>query len=263
LGESGGYRTALDEILRGLRQNPDDSFLLKVSTAIAGASRTSNLAAAEPATLAQRASALLAPIATECSTCDRMWYSKHWVRVPNDSITTINPIGLQCQTCRYTLCRRCLSSGKLSPDGRIDEPKIVMGGCPKRGHGVLGTPVLATGRSDVTTIPPDRIEAVIVMRDGPVPPALNEAIDVVTMFVPLIADDAPLLQIRPSKPGHMAENRAREELAVARVHELEHEGILAPGAWECSERIFVKRPEVSALGYLMTVIGKAADSQDE
>jgi hypothetical protein len=117
--------------------------------------------------------------------------------------------------------------------------------------------VLATGRSDVATIAPDRIEAVIVTREGPILPAMDEALDAVTMFVPLIADDAPLIHIRPGKPGLMAEKSGREELAITRVHDLEREGILAPGAWNRSERIFAKVPDASASKYLMTVIGKA------
>jgi hypothetical protein len=134
-----------------------------------------------------------------------------------------------------------------------------MGGCPKRGHGALETPVLATGRSDVATIKPDRIEAVIVIRDGPIPPTMNEAIGVVSMFVPLIVDDAPLIHIRRSKPGLMTERSCQEELALTRIHDLEREGILAPGAWNRSECIFAKSPEAFVSSYLLTVIGKAED----
>jgi hypothetical protein len=258
LGQDGRYRTALDEILRGLRQNPDDAFLLKVAVPIAGASRTANLDAAEPATPAQTASALLAAIAAECSSCGTVWYSKHR---PDEKGTAIHrpPAGLQCQTCRYTLCRDCLGTTKMSPSDRIDAPVLILGPCPK-GHGLLETPVLPTGRSDVIAVRPERIEAVIVTRDGPIPPTMAEALDVVPRFVPLIADDAALIHIRPSKPGAMAERSGREELTLAQVRELEREGVLAPGAAERARCVFAEVSNGAVGKYLVAVVSKATDS---
>jgi hypothetical protein len=257
LGQSGRYRTALDEILRGLRQNPDDASLLKVAVPIVGASRTAGLEAAEPATPVQRASALLAPMAAECSSCGRVWYSKHR---PDEKGTAIHipPAGLQCQTCRYTLCRDCLGTTKLSPDDPIDAPVLILGPCPK-GHGLLETPVLPTGRSDVITVRPERIEAVIVTRDGPIPPTMAEALDVVPRFVPLIADDAALIHIRPSKPGLMAARSGREELTLAQVRELERERVLAPGAAQRARCVFVEVSNGAVGKYLVAVITRRTD----
>jgi len=253
LFKSGMHRTALDEILRGLRQDPDDFFLLKLGAAIAGGSRTEIVRATEPVTRAQRDSALLAPVATECSSCRRTWYSGHWA-LSGPVVRHDNPAGLQCQKCRYTLCRYCLDDGE-SPDP-IDSPQTVMGSCQVPGHGLLGTPVLATGRSDVAAIPPDRIEAVIVTRDGPIPPSMGEALERVTRFIPLTVDDAALIHIRPSGRGLMASESGRDELALSRIHDLEREGVLAPGAWNRSERMCVKIPSGSDASYLLTVIRK-------
>jgi hypothetical protein len=193
---------------------------------------------------------------TECSSCKRTWYSNHWAS-PGPIESHKNPHGLQCQKCRYTLCRDCLDHEELSPNDPIDKPMVVMDACPERHHGVLGSPVLATGRSDVTSIKPDRIEAVIVTRDGPIPPTMDEALDAVTRYVPLIADDALLIHIRPSKPGLMAEKSARDELALTRIHDLERDGVLAQGAWNRSELIFAKIHNVSAINYLLIVVGKS------
>jgi hypothetical protein len=259
LTKSGMLRTALDEVLRGLRQDPDDFFLLQLGATIASATRTGNLRAAEPTSSAQRRSALLAPVVTECSSCKRTWYSNHWAS-PGPIESHKNPHGLQCQKCRYTLCRDCLDHEELSPNDPIDKPMVVMDACPERHHGVLGSPVLATGRSDVTSIKPDRIEAVIVTRDGPIPPTMDEALDAVTRYVPLIADDAPLIYIRPSKPGLMTEKLGREELALTHIHDLEREGVLALGALNRSECISAEIRDAADGNYLLIVIAEAAAS---
>jgi hypothetical protein len=135
-----------------------------------------------------------------------------------------------------------------------------MGWCPESGHGRLSLPVLATGRSDVTSIKPDRIEAVIVTRDGPIPPTMDEALDAVTRYVPLIADDAPLIYIRPSKPGLMTEKLGREELALTHIHDLEREGVLALGALNRSECISAEIRDAADGNYLLIVIAEAAAS---
>ena len=255
LAKSGMLRTALDEVLRGLRQDPDDFFLLHLGAAIAGTGRTANQRATEPTTSAQRRSALLASVATECSSCRRTWYSGHRL-LSSPADFHLNPAGLQCQKCRYTLCRDCLDNLKLVQGDPVDKPIAVIGACPELGHGVLGTPVLATGRSDVTSIRPDRIEAVIVTRDGPIPPTLDEALEVVPRFIPLIAGDTSLIRIYPSRPGVMAGESSRAELALARINDLEREGVIAHGAQKCSDIIFAKIHDMSSASYLLIVVGK-------
>jgi hypothetical protein len=258
LGESGRYRTALQEILRGLRQNPDDSFLLKVAVPIAGASRTANLAAAEPATHTQQTSALLAPVATVCSSCGAMWYSKHLPSWSADRITAFPPAGLQCRTCRYTLCRGCLSITPLSADDPIVKFRFIRGECPGSGHGLLEMPVLPTGRGDVVSIRPDRIEAVIVTRSGPIPPTIDELLDVVPRFVPITVDDVSLIHIRPGGSGLMAERSRQEELARTHVRDLERGGVVLPGAWNRAECVVTEARNAAAHGnYLLVVVGKA------
>jgi hypothetical protein len=257
LYKSRRHQTALEEILRSLRQDPDDFFLLRLGATIAGVSRSENLRAAEPTTSMQRRNALLAPVVTQCSSCGQTWFSAHWASpAPDGDVKLMNPAGLQCQNCRYTLCRDCLHHAELSPGDPIDSPTFVMGFCPEPGHGELGTPVLATGRKDIASVEPDRIEAVIVTREGPIPPAMDEALGVVTKFVPLIADDAPLIHIRASKPGLMADESGRDQLALARIHDLEREGILAVGAWNRSERMCVTTRDASDANYLLTVVRK-------
>lgn len=253
--ELGRHRTALDEILRGLRHDPENNLLLDLGLMIVSGSRTQHLQAAEPVTYSQMWNALLAPVATECSSCHKAWYSAHSLLPGYTGFHLMNPAGLQCQKCRYTLCRDCFSAEPpLSADDPVDMPVLIGESCPKPGHGALDAPVLPTGRSDIESVDPDRIEAVIVTREGPIPPAMDNALEVVTLFLPLIADDAPLIHIRASRPGLMADASGRDELALTRIHDLEREGKLAPGAWNRSKRTFVETHNVADTNYLLTVI---------
>lgn len=257
LAEAGRRRTALDEVIQRLRHEPKDPALLDLALIIVSVSRTVNLQAAEPVTEAQWNSAILAPIVTECSSCHGRWYSRQGISAfSGSSFTVMNPVGMQCQKCRYTLCRDCLSGSRPASDGPVGTPRTISGNCRVPGHGPLGSPVIPTGRSDVTALVPDRIEAVIVTRGGPIRPTMDEALVVVTRFVPLIADDAPVIHIRGGRPGLMADERGRDELALAQIHDLEREGVLAPGAWNRSKRMFIEARDAPDTDYLVTVISK-------
>lgn len=186
LGE-GRHRTALDEALRHLRRDPEHADALFVALTVLCQGRTPRLTSPEPPTDVQRASALLAPVTTECSACHGRWYSTHTIVDQGGRINVTNPVGLQCQSCRYTLCRDCLR-GKQPPSytDPVDVAEPVGGYCANAGCGPkpLTTPVLPTGRHDVTPTDPDRIEGVIVVRDGLIRPTTDEALAVVTKFLP-------------------------------------------------------------------------------
>jgi hypothetical protein len=62
----------------------------------------------EPIIPDQLANPYLAPIATECAQCSRFWFSTTALIDADADFAVTNPIGLQCQSCRYTLCRDCL-----------------------------------------------------------------------------------------------------------------------------------------------------------
>ncbi|MFD4941361.1 hypothetical protein ACFWNT_02210 [Streptomyces sp. NPDC058409] len=254
----GRHRTALDEVLNHLRHDPESTDALFLALMILSQSRTELLESSEPPTNAQRISALLAPIKTECSSCHLGWYSIHALLSANDraSLTVFSPAGLQCQNCRYTLCRNCLRRPQ-SYTVPVDMPEIVSGFCPSPGcTEQLTTPVLPTGRHDVTPMDPDGIEGVVVARDGFILPTMDEALVVVTKFLPLIADDAPLIHIRRSTPGMMSDESTRDELAQSFVLKLEREGVMAPGAWARSRRMFILAGAASDTDYLITVVRK-------
>src|SRR6266536_1623438 len=104
---AGRRRTALDEVLRHLRHDTESTDGLFLAIAVMTQGRTERLESDEPETDIQKLSALVAPVATECSACHVLWYSKHtWLTAHGTTQLTLrNPVGLQCQKCRYTLCR--------------------------------------------------------------------------------------------------------------------------------------------------------------
>jgi len=240
----GRHRTALDEALRGLRRDPEHPDGLFVALTVLDQSRTARLTSPEPLTEAQQWNALLAPVTTACSSCDGRWYSTHAVMFTDNDveIQPTNPIGLQCQKCRYTLCRDCLKAQRpTSYTLSVDAPEVVAASCANRDCGGRGlsAPVLPTGRPDVTPMDPDAIEGVVVVRDGPIRPTTEEALTVVTRFLPLIPDDAPLLHIRRARPGTMGDGAARDGLAQSLLLDLEREGVLAPASWGRSRRMHI------------------------
>jgi hypothetical protein len=256
LVSAGRFRTAMDEVLRHLRHDPSNSAVLALAVTITVTSRTEHVGSPEPVTTAQMASALLAPIATGCSACGRVWYSYHEF-FRGMQISLLNPAGLQCQDCRYTLCRDCLGPRPSHVPQRVERP------CPAPGcRGMLTVPVLATGRHDVVDIDPDDIERVVVVRDGPIAPTMDEALAVVTKFVPLWGDDTSLVGIRRGFPGMMDDALDRDRLASYLVHGMERDGELAPGAWERAEPLFLRATHEDDTDYLVTVVRRPGSTHD-
>ncbi|WP_052433336.1 hypothetical protein [Streptacidiphilus carbonis] len=259
LMKAGRGRVAADEIIRRLRRCPEDydNRTVRILAHTLLQSRTARLTAAEPMTDQQRECAILAPFLTECSKCRTSWHSLS-AMAPELGMTGIhvaNPRGLQCQQCRYSLCSDCLgSTGQGGED--IDQPRTVSGSCPHC-RSPLTTPVLATGRRHVTRIEPDDVEAVIVVRDGLIPPTLEQAFPVVSKFLPLIEDDLGLIHIRRRAVGDMDGSRSSDRLAMSLVHDLEREGALYPGAWERSKRLEVMAGAARGGDYLLTVVRKS------
>ncbi|WP_245996788.1 hypothetical protein [Streptomyces armeniacus] len=128
------YRSALDVILRFLRTEGRDAEAYRWALMLlhAGQRGTPDPDVVEPVTPEQHGSPYFAPVATECAGCARFWYSGH-VPVEPENFVVSNPVGLQCQACRYSLCRDCLDPRDRS--------------CPYEScGGELGVPVLPTGR---------------------------------------------------------------------------------------------------------------------
>lgn len=135
LWTEGRHKSALDAALRHLRaegRSPEALHLARVLLSVK--SRTPDPQVVEPVTPGQYGSRYFAPLATECARCDAYWYSGHAFATGRRGV--LNPIGVQCQSCRYSLCRDCFD--------QPDQPRGQL--CPEGCEGELGVPVLPTGR---------------------------------------------------------------------------------------------------------------------
>lgn len=164
LRAQGRYRSALDAVLRVLEHDSRSAGAFQIAVALC--SFAGSDADAEPITREQLSDPLLAPVATECVRCAKYWYSNHalW----DGPLTIRNPIGLQCQKCRYTLCRAC-----FNPDSACPAP-----GC----HGSLSAPVHPTGRPQGRPAPrhSGSLEFVLILWRGaePTPEEMKALLDV-------------------------------------------------------------------------------------
>jgi hypothetical protein len=238
------YRTAMTELLDLLRQDPSNVEATIQAIRVAYTSRTDLIKAKEPLTPDQRSSAVLAPIATQCSLCDTFWYSIHLL-MAFEHLGVTGARGAQCPICRYTLCEECAA---VAPHRGAALP-CATPGCA----GELKIRVLPTGRRGVLSIDPGRTERVIVVRDGPIPPAIGEALSTVTRWIPLVPDDAPFILICRSVPGLMAEEASCQFMAWQLVDMLEKDIILAPGAWGRSTSMRVHGTEDDT-DYLIIIV---------
>ena len=240
----GRYRTAMAELLDLLRQDPSNIEAATQAMVVAYTSRTELLNAKEPLTNEQRSSAILAPIATQCSVCDNFWYSIH-VLAQSEYLSVAGARGVQCPICRYTLCKECAAAAPR----RGTALPCATPGCA----GELQTRALPTGRRGVLPIDPDRTERVIVVRDGPIPPEIGEALSVVTRWIPLVPKDAPFVLICRSVPGLMREEASCRFMAWKLVDTLEKDTVLAPGAWDRSTSMRVHGTEDDTDYLIITV----------
>lgn len=255
LTKAGRYRTALDEILHYLRHDPSNEIALNLAKTVLAPGRTATVQSAEPITSDQAMSALLAPLMTQCSQCRTRWSSIHafpfMAAYPETNI--VDPAGIQCQTCRYTLCSDCFPIRSRPGSVRDVEER-----CPVRGcDGRMTTPVLATGISDVIKVDPNDIERVIVVRGGPIAPAMDEVLKIVTRFIPLWHDDTDLISICRDRSASMNAQRTRVGLAAYLVHGLERDGTLAPGAWQRATHLTIRDGHGGDADYLLVLIRSA------
>jgi hypothetical protein len=172
---AGRYRTALDELLEILARKPGDQEALYYAALVLSVGRTDELTAAEPWSRRYTFDRRLDPIFVVCCGCE----SREWV--PNavhlglglglglagpKHVTLMNPMGLQCQRCGYTLCRDCLEERKIGVGLAVYEHR-----CPHCPTEELSAPVVPTGRPPAQfAVRLQRITAVVLFREGPVIP---------------------------------------------------------------------------------------------
>ncbi|MET9075856.1 hypothetical protein ABZX95_27740 [Streptomyces sp. NPDC004232] len=257
LTKAGRYRSAMDEVLTYLRHHKDahENSRMRLLAHTLLRSRTDRLQAEEPTTDEQLRSALIAPFLTQCSQCERVGNSMTALsaELGMEKITG-NPAWLQCQRCRYTLCRDCFTDRRDHSSG-VDAPNPLTEACPQCRE-LLSQPVLATGRKGVIAMDPETIEAVAVVRHGPIPPTMSQVLTVVTQLLPLLADDEALVHIKRA-PSRLPEDEwGREKLARSLVQDLERDGVVRAGAWQRAERHVTHSGSRQGPAHVLVVIRK-------
>lgn len=159
----------MDELLRILARKPGDQEALFLASIVFGSvAHTEHLTAVEPLTKRYTYDRRLDPLWVLCSKCGTTWVpsSLHMGPLAHSQITLMNPIGMQCQTCGYTLCRECLKKKKIGVGAALYQSP-----CPYCPGQELRAPVHPTGR------PPAQFErrsepitAAFLFREGPIPP---------------------------------------------------------------------------------------------
>ncbi|WP_156934929.1 hypothetical protein [Pseudonocardia spinosispora] len=219
----GRERSALDLVVATLRRDGRSAAAFEgVLLLCSGRTAGSGSGVAEPITSEQLTNPYLAPVATECVSCQLHWFSSHILTL-GQRMAVSNPIGLQCQVCRYTLCRDC-----LAPNDRD---------CPEPGcGGTLGTPVLPTGRP--RRQPANRrvgdIEYVLVLWEGTEP----DQAEVVGLL-----DLVCTWQDRSAARVTLVEDpEVRKAVGEALVHREEREGRVGLRAFERTRAVLISNP---------------------
>jgi hypothetical protein len=188
-------RSAIDCVLATLDEDPENEQALRLAMIILGAvSRTQQLNADEALGPKYWRDSRLDRIFAVCSRCRvRSWVPDECL-LEYANMVAKNPIGLQCQECGYVVCRACLEelSGKEQNSGPA---------CPSCHKYVLGKPVYPTGRNSLQLQRFGRpVQLVYILREGPIPPTIQELQKLLYQFSPdpLSADHQ--LIFRPVEP---------------------------------------------------------------
>ena len=156
------YVSALKPLLAILAESPHDQEALTLALLVVGRARTQQVQANEALSQTYLLDRRLDPIFAVCSKCKRSsWAPVNCLFGPAAHIT--NPIGVQCRSCGYVVCRKCLQGRDA---------------CLNCGSADFRAPVYPTGRQ------PHQLErrlqpvvAAIVLREGPIPPDVGVAFD--------------------------------------------------------------------------------------
>lgn len=160
----GRHRSALEELFRAIDEYPNNSSILLPAMIAVKSAMDNRLESKEPLAEEYWRDPRLDPIFAVCSHCHSIQWVPDYVGLrPGARQIVFNPIGLQCHNCGYVVCRECLA--KLSKPGTIARK------CPNCGQETLDPRVYPTGRAQSQMTPhPGQVEAVIILREGEIPP---------------------------------------------------------------------------------------------
>jgi hypothetical protein len=195
LVKQGKLRSAMDGVLAALDHDPENEQALRLAMIIFGAvPRTQQVNADEALGPNYWRDTRLDRIFAVCSRCRSKSWVPHECLLEYAMVVARNPVGLQCQECGYVVCRVCLEelSGK-------SQNSVVA--CPNCRKSALGKPVYPTGRNSLQLERFGRpVQLVYIMREGPIPPTVQEVNKLLYQFSPdPLSDDHELIFV-PVEP---------------------------------------------------------------
>lgn len=165
---AGRFRSALDVLFPLLDRKPDDQEALTLALGVIGRGRSQDLRAPEPLGPRYLYAPPLDPLFTVCTRCGNTWASARCLldTYYAQNMGVMNAAGAQCWRCGYVLCRECFDRQHVGID-----VSLVGSTCPACGENALRAPAYPTGRPPMQ-LPrrPVPVSAVVVFREGPVPP---------------------------------------------------------------------------------------------
>jgi hypothetical protein len=195
LAKRGKLRSAMDNVLAVLDQDPENEQALWLAMIIFGAvTRTQQVNADEALGPKYWRDTRLDRIFAVCSRCRlRSWVPDECLSEYSTWVVS-NPIGLQCRECGYVVCRVCLE--ELSGNS---QNSVVA--CPNCRKPALGKPVYPTGRNSLQLERFGRpVQLVYIMREGPLPPTIQEVNKLLYQFSPDPLSDDHELMFGPVEP---------------------------------------------------------------
>jgi hypothetical protein len=236
LRDTGRPSAALDVVLRVLRDDSRSAGAYECALLLCSG-RTARSQAAEPITEQQLRNPLLDPVRTVCTSCGSEWFSHHELVHNTSALAVTNPLGLQCQVCRYTLCRNCFTADRECP-----QP-----GCA----GVLDVPVLATGKPAALRLGKIEYLVSVVEQGAPKPEELLESFYSSNLGISLTGAG---FWPRTAYPG------VDDTFGYFLVMNLEQEGRVRPGALDRTRLATSHHPSFGIVRFYLIVAPTVPDT---
>lgn len=162
------YRSAMDKLLAFLTDHPSNQTALRLAMLIAGTGRTAQTQAEESLPLNYFRDRRLDPIFAVCSACGRSTWAPHGCVTAFDRGSSArqqvnNPVGYQCYSCGYVVCKNCMPTQIANMELSFHSPI-----CPNCAEPHLKPTVFPTGRKPCQISSHDgTLRAILIFRQGP------------------------------------------------------------------------------------------------
>jgi len=217
LTAEGRFRSALDMLLPFLDKADDQDvydslyldplYMLACAVIYLAQSREHAYEATEPLTKEYFLDSRLDPIYCHCDRCSHTWVPNPTGFIAN--VQYINPLGLHCPNCDKIFCNSCLREG-ISSDNVVYH-------CLDCGGRLSGIKKPNGRRSIHRNAREEKLELLIVFREGPIPPDEEIVIDLLQNLSPDAFVDVPDLIVLPIFPWEEEEKLRHRVLMIGAV----------------------------------------------